>query len=756
MPQGKPKRADSTRTPRMPAPRPAMGWPAAAGILALVCLAAYWNSFRAGFLLDNQTIILNDPRLRAADWQHVRDIFTHHYWWPSLESHLYRPLTTLTYWFNYSVLGNGGRPFGYHAVNLLLHWMNATLVFALVRGITRRHWPALATACVFAVHPLTVEAVTNIVGRADLLAGLSVLGGVLCYRRFLAAVPGRRAMWLAGLGAAYLAGVFCKESAVILPGVMLLHDLAFLPGRAGTARATVRSSFARVWPAYLSVAPGAIALWWARWHMFRDSPLFGQFASDNPIVIAPFWTGVMTAVKVTGYYLALLVWPAKLSCDYSYDAITLFGGTLASGQDPHAWAALAAIILLGAAAVAAWRRDRAVWFFMGLAAVAYLPTSNLLVVIGTVMAERLMYLPLAGAVPAAVLAFAALGARAFARAPDRLRRGAGVAWAAAALAVIAALTVRTVQRNEDWASAQRLWSSSAQAAPGSIKVYRALAALAMESDSSGGRADEAIALATQGLRILEASPLPLPHRPAALYEELGVYYAGKYRLMAGRGEPERARAALGEAVTLLRRAEEIDREINRLGRERLLRRGLRPDEVADTGTPGIYKNLGWALLEIGDAEQAAATLSYLVHIKPGDFDAHYMLGVAEGGASEWERARGNQQGASVHLARAAVSLIEATLLNPGHDPSWQTLARVYSLLVPSPPAVLNSGGGRSLNMDHPLVPGHFREACVELVRQLAEAGLRDDAERWRRRLIDEFGMPPGLFVPDPRRKPESR
>jgi len=67
-----------------------LAWPMAAGLLAITCAIAYWNSFRAEFLLDNQTIILKDPRLRAVDWNSVRDILTHHYWWPSLESHLYR------------------------------------------------------------------------------------------------------------------------------------------------------------------------------------------------------------------------------------------------------------------------------------------------------------------------------------------------------------------------------------------------------------------------------------------------------------------------------------------------------------------------------------------------------------------------------------------------------------------------------------------------------------------------------------------
>jgi glyoxylase-like metal-dependent hydrolase (beta-lactamase superfamily II) len=123
--------------------------------------------------------------------------------------------------------------------------------------------------------------------------------------------------------------------------------------------------------------------------------------------------------------------------------------------------------------------------------------------------------------------------------------------------------------------------------------------------------------------------------------------------------------------------------------------------------------------------------------------------MAEGGVAELESARGNPQAAVQHLERAAIDLIEATLLNPGHDPSWQTLERVYNLLAPEPAAVLTIGGKRTLNQDHPLVPGHIRQAGVQLVRQLTDAGLRDEAERWRRRLIEDAGMPPDVFAPSP-------
>jgi tetratricopeptide (TPR) repeat protein len=730
---------------RGPSGRP--GSLAAAGILALVCLAACWNSFRAELLLDNQPIILQDPRLRAVAWQNVEDIFTHHYWWPSLESHLYRPLTTLTYWVDYAVLGHRESPAGYHAVNLVLHWVNAVLACSLVRSTTSRPMAALAAAAIFASHPLTVESVTNIVGRADLLAAMSVMGGLLLYRRFQRSWGWRRAASLAGLGAAYLAGVFFKESAVVLPGIMLVHDAAFPRGSAPTGPAGVRQWWAGVWPAYAGMLPGLAALLWARWIMFRDSPLFGQFASDNPIAIAPVWTGVMTAVKVAGYYLALMVWPARLSCDYSYNDVTLVGWTLASGQDPHAWAALAVLAGLAVVAAVAWRRDRAVVFFLGFAAAAFLPTSNLLFPIGTIMAERLMYLPLVGMTAAAVLVAAAAGRRVSDALPERSRRAAGIAAGAAVALVIGALIARTVVRNEDWTSGRRLWSASASAAPGSIKVHRALAALAMASDQSGERADEALAIATRGLRILEADPLPLQHRPAALYGEIAAYQSARARRFAARGEHNQARAALGEAVSMLERAVEIDREINRQGRERLARGGLEPEDIPDVGTPVFYRNLGEAYLLSGDPMRAVDTLAYLRHIQPGSADAHYVLGVAEAAAAEFERFRNRDWQARELLERAAVSLIEAVLLDAGHQLSWQTLERVYGLLTPASPGVLDAGGGPTLNMDHPFVPRHFRQAGAQLVRQLAAAGMRDEAGRWRMRMIDEFGLPPGLFAP---------
>jgi hypothetical protein len=110
---------------------------------------------------------------------------------------LYRPLTTLSYLLNYSVFRNGAHPTGYHWVNFALHGLNVALVYALGLLVFCAEGPALALAAIWGLHPLLTESVTNFVGRADLLAALGVLAGLLCYARARQAVGRRKLTWLA-------------------------------------------------------------------------------------------------------------------------------------------------------------------------------------------------------------------------------------------------------------------------------------------------------------------------------------------------------------------------------------------------------------------------------------------------------------------------------------------------------------------------------------------------------------------------------
>ena len=161
---------------------PESKWRARAA-LAAIALAAYCTSFGLGLAQDSKTIITSDARLQALTADNVGLILTKNYWWPKAGDGLYRPVTTLSFLVNYSVFGNGPNPSGYHVVNFLLHAANVWLLFELALLIFGRAGPAFFAAALWAVHPIGTESVTSIVGRADLLAAMAVLGGLLLYIR---------------------------------------------------------------------------------------------------------------------------------------------------------------------------------------------------------------------------------------------------------------------------------------------------------------------------------------------------------------------------------------------------------------------------------------------------------------------------------------------------------------------------------------------------------------------------------------------
>ena len=114
--------------------------------LCACTLLVYANSFQGGIIFDAASRILRDPRVQAATPANVDSILKSDYWYPAAGSGLYRPLTTLSFLFNYAILGNGASPFGYHFVNWLLHALNACLLYFLALRILKSTVPAFAVA----------------------------------------------------------------------------------------------------------------------------------------------------------------------------------------------------------------------------------------------------------------------------------------------------------------------------------------------------------------------------------------------------------------------------------------------------------------------------------------------------------------------------------------------------------------------------------------------------------------------------------
>jgi tetratricopeptide (TPR) repeat protein len=396
---------------------------------------------------------------------------------------LYRPLTTLSYLVNRAVFGDGESPGGYHWANFVLHGLNVSLVYALGVSLLGMPLMGLAMAALWGVHPVLTESVTNIAGRADLLAALGVLAGLLCYVQVVSATGRRKPVWLVGLLAAQTVAIFSKESGAVLPGLMLLYDWTW------PSRATWRNRG----PAY-----AVLALPLGVWVCLRAA-IHAPFSVglvpfvDNPLVAAGFWGARLTALKAMAKCLGLFLWPARLASDYSYNAIPAFGWSPARWADAQAAMAAAACLCAAVAAFRWRRRYGAACFFVAFFLIAFLPTSNLVVLIGSVMAERFLYLPSVGLAGCVVVA---LGAAAGRLSPGG-RFSSRVLWIAMAC-LCPALAARTYARNFDWYDDLSLWSSAVEVCPASAKAHNNLA---QALSALPGRRPDAIAEYQAALRI---------------------------------------------------------------------------------------------------------------------------------------------------------------------------------------------------------------------------------------------------------------
>ena len=147
----------------------------------------------------------------------------------------YRPVLALSLALDAALWGAG--PAFFHLTNVLLHVLATYLLYRLVRALTAQPGLAVMAGLFFALHPVHVEAVAFVAARGDILLTLGVLGCVLAYRRWALAGPRRGLFLLAALGSGALA-LLAKESAIVLPAVLVLSDVAehrILKGEAGVS-----------------------------------------------------------------------------------------------------------------------------------------------------------------------------------------------------------------------------------------------------------------------------------------------------------------------------------------------------------------------------------------------------------------------------------------------------------------------------------------------------------------------------------------
>uniref|UniRef100_A0A3P9CUB3 dolichyl-phosphate-mannose--protein mannosyltransferase n=1 Tax=Maylandia zebra TaxID=106582 RepID=A0A3P9CUB3_9CICH len=392
--------------------RPETVWIAGRYIaLAALCILCYSNSLHGELVHDDVWAIVNNPDVRPGS--SLRNIFSDDFWGKRMADNTshksYRPLCILTFKLNI-VLG-GMTPLYFHIVNVCLHCTVTCLLMHVCQcHVFENRRLAFVTALLFTVHPVHTEAVSGIVGRADVLACLLFL---LTFLSYIRSVGGRVSedslaftVSSSSLFLSLLLGtcaMLVKETGITVFGVCLLYDALVLCRKplmyhlsSSTLRELLHICSPFIKRACLITGYVVIIVSFRLWLMGGSMPLFSE--QDNPTSFSPhFLTRFLTYSYLLSFNAWLLLAPIVLCYDWQVGSIMLVESL---GDVRNVATMLLAVVMIALCLHCIFslqRRDsREVLVGLLFLVFPFIPASNLFFRVGFVVAERVLYMPSSG------------------------------------------------------------------------------------------------------------------------------------------------------------------------------------------------------------------------------------------------------------------------------------------------------------------------------------------------------------------------
>ena len=494
----------------------------------IVCSLIYVRSPLSNYIFDEQEALLANPYVNAVDIP-FNDVWKRDFWGlpPDRSIGSYRPLPNVVWRLLWHV---SKLPFLHHWVNVVGHAANAALIASIAFALTRDRRRSWLAGAVFALSAVITEAVTGVVGIADVMGGFGVL---LAVRSLL--LP----LWAMPIGVLFgtAFGLFSKESAIVgvplIGWTALVGSAAFHPRPLRVVRALVAFAAAAAALVFytefrrhhfpvagggkdalqaLAADDSALVRGLRAFLQWFKQPDLPSDPVNNPLVNADVPHRIAGALRVFARGLGQVLFPWSLSGDYSYAAEPV-PQKLVFRESVIGGLALVGMPLLGAGAWAASvfteRRARdidasvsqlesrlgalraiaigAVWL-----PVAYAPHANLVLLLPTVRAERFWYLPVVGSALCLAIAIDWL------LGPERIRGGLRVVLAFFAVQAIAA-------RNHalDYTDDLTFWKATREAAPESAKAHLNYSVMV----GARGRLEERLAANRRALEIAPRWPM---------------------------------------------------------------------------------------------------------------------------------------------------------------------------------------------------------------------------------------------------------
>jgi Flp pilus assembly protein TadD len=482
--------------------------------MIIICgILLYANTSNHSYVLDDFSVIAEN-KMTKGGVDSLGAIFRDGYRAGNytVNDNLYRPFTKAMFAVEYDV--SGGQPSLSHWVNILLYGFLCGFIFlSLLKFFPGQYYLALIAALLFTFHPIHTEVVANIKSRDEILTLFFLIGSLRCAHNYLNT---HKYVWIGGAGVLYMLALITKESAITYMALLPI-SMYFITKASWSKIGIVTGAMLVVTFIYLYIHWKVIGM--------IGLPQSAIPVADNSLNIkgAPMMQKEMTAIYILGLYLKLMFFPHPLSCDYSFDTIPMVT------SPAHIGFLCALLIHVGLLvyAVSGFRKklvsSYAIFFYFITISIV----SNMFTLIGTNMAERLVFMPSLGF--CLLIAFfvnqllqsdklvpATVG--------EIFSKKVSIWFLLVPILIVA--TGKTYSRNQDWKTGSTLFNADIKTVPNSVHMMWYHAGMITNSDSLAIKDPEArmktLLIAEEEL-VRAKNKLP---EFANAHSELGKVYRG--------------------------------------------------------------------------------------------------------------------------------------------------------------------------------------------------------------------------------------
>ncbi|MCC7302447.1 MAG: tetratricopeptide repeat protein [Bacteroidia bacterium] len=601
-------------------------------ILAAAAFLLYFNTRNHLYVLDDFSVIKeNTMTKKAADdlGGTLKEIFSNDYraqFDGDSQSYLYRPLSKALFAIEWNL--SPDNPSIHHWVNILCYMLTGFLLFYVLFKVMRTNVVIpFAITLLYLAHPIHTEVVANIKSRDEMLSLIFALLSLLAFARW---IDTQKMQQLIFGGAAYFLSMLSKESSITYVAAIPL-TLWFFSGTNMKKILTVGGALAAFTVIYLLIHRSVIG----------DIGVDNIPVVDNSLMATTNWgEQKATAIWIMGKYLLLLLFPHPLSCDYSFNTIPIVGGA----NSGVIFSLLLHIGMVVYAVMKIKERDVFAWCILFYFITMSL-ASNILYLIGTNLAERLVYVPSLAFTAAVILILARL----FKTNPDSsygsfgamFRQNKNLLLVTGGIALVYGF--KTVDRNKDWTTVTTLFDQDIQTVPNSAHMLYYHANMTTNKDS--------LALKTpQEKKMIQEEALRKLSKAIEIWEQFPDAHNQVGKIWFDFKDYQKAAASYKRAVEL-------------------------------NGTNATYQNnYGTCLFSMGQYAEAEKFFKRAIELNKVYNDALCNLGSVYGTYGEAAMKAGKQQEAADYFNKAIYYFQETAKVDKDYENAYVFLVATYKNL----------------------------------------------------------------------------